>query len=287
MKRIAHISDLHFGTEDPAIAEALLDELDDATVIAISGDLTQRATARQFTAARSFLDALRAPYVVVPGNHDVPLYDLVTRFFDPLRRYRRHITDDLMPLHADDELAVIGIDTAHGFTLKGGRITEAQARAIAARVAPLDVPIKAVVAHHPFVVPDGVSGSLVVDGAARALPILEEAGVDLIFAGHLHVAHIADAAGFRSPDEAIVSVLSGTSISTRLRGEPNGYNRALVDRDELTLVHRQWDGGAFVDVAAKRYRRERGRWRKLAEQVSPAAASPAYRPHGSVAPHRP
>src|SRR5687768_13580306 len=99
MKVIAHLSDLHFGTEDPVVAVALLHELDGTsmpvpTLVAVSGDLTQRATDTQFHACREFLDMLPGPFLVVPGNHDVPMFDVISRFFHPFRRYRRHINDN-------------------------------------------------------------------------------------------------------------------------------------------------------------------------------------------------
>src|SRR5687768_7935425 len=116
MTVVAHISDLHFGTEDPEVAAELLADLDGRNLprpdlVAVSGDLTQRAKPEQFVACREFLARIPAPQIVVPGNHDVPLYDLATRFLDPLARYEQHITDELYPVHIDAELAAIGVPT--------------------------------------------------------------------------------------------------------------------------------------------------------------------------------
>jgi 3',5'-cyclic AMP phosphodiesterase CpdA len=254
MTVIAHISDLHFGTEDREVASALAAELD-VSLVVISGDLTQRARTEQFRAARVFLDDLRAPYLVVPGNHDIPLYDLFSRFAHPLARYRDHVTDELMPTFFGDDLAVVGLNTAHGFTFKGGRVTREQAEAVRDRLAASPARWKAVVAHHPFVVPSGGDPDQRVDGADVALPIFQEAGVDMLLTGHLHVAYASDEAGFRSDDRTIVAVHAGTCISTRRRGEPNGYNRLTVEGADLTIVHRVWDGERFADGASKTYRR--------------------------------
>jgi 3',5'-cyclic AMP phosphodiesterase CpdA len=262
MKVIAHISDPHFGSEDPAIAVALLAELEGRTqprpsLVAITGDLTQRARTHQFFAARAFLDQLAVPFVVVPGNHDVPLYDLVSRFVRPLAKYREHIDDELWPTHFDDELAVVGVATAHGFSFKNGRITEQHTETICHKLSGHHAHWKVLIAHHPFVIPSGVPHVDKVRGGDRALPRLEACGIDLILTGHLHVPHAIDLAGFRSPDRRVISIHAGTSMSTRLRGEPNGYNRIRLAGEDVTILHRVWDGRAFIDGPSKVYRRRR------------------------------
>src|SRR5438045_8810323 len=125
MPVIAHISDLHFGTEDPAIAQGLLEDLAQVqpNLVVNSGDLTQRARVRQFIAARTFLDRIPFPQLTVPGNHDIPLYDMTRRFLAPLARYRRYIAKDLCPMFQTEQLAVMGVNTARSFTWKNGRIS--------------------------------------------------------------------------------------------------------------------------------------------------------------------
>jgi 3',5'-cyclic AMP phosphodiesterase CpdA len=269
MKVIAHLSDLHFGAHDPAVAEALLAELDGRaaarpSLVAVSGDLTQRARESEFRACRAWLERVPAPCLVVPGNHDVPLFDVLSRFDHPFERYQRVITSDLAPLHVDDELAVAGVCTAHPYTVKGGRITGAQLDALTTRLAAHGERCKVLVAHHPFVPPPGAGWGDSVAHADEAVPRLEDAGVELILSGHLHTAYLAETAAFRSGDRAIVSVLAGTCMSTRRRGEPNGYNRLTVDGDELQIEHRVFDGTRFGAGATKVYRRQAGAWKKLA-----------------------
>jgi 3',5'-cyclic AMP phosphodiesterase CpdA len=269
VKELVHLSDLHFGTEDKVVTAGLVAELDGRAgaipaLVAISGDLTQRARDREYRAARAFLDRLPGPYLVVPGNHDIPLYDLFSRLTRPLARYRRHISEDVTPLHVDDELAVAGVDTAHGRTWKDGRITPEQAAVIHGQLINQGQRWKIVVAHHPFMLPSGVDPDERVDGADAAITVFEEAGVSLILSGHLHVSFAADVAGFRSEDRRIVAVNAGTCISDRTRGEPNAYNRLRFDGDQLIIVHRIWDGRAFADGPSKTYRRHpaTGRWLK-------------------------
>lgn len=258
---VAHLSDPHFGTEDPAIAAALLDELRGTTapradLVAISGDLTQRAKPEQFEAACAYLRALRAPYLVVPGNHDIPLFHLYERFVDPLRRYRRYVTDELAPRFANGCLLAAGLATAHGRTTKHGRITDEQVRGLCRQLAGA-AEWKLLVAHHPFVVGPGQEADRV-RGAEDALPRLEDCGLDVILTGHLHVP-LTDETAHRSPDHRIISVHAGTCLSRRLRGEPNGYNRLRFHDERVDITHRVWDGRRFVDGATKRYLRTKTR----------------------------
>jgi 3',5'-cyclic AMP phosphodiesterase CpdA len=258
MKVVIHISDPHFGQADPVIAGALLEEINALrpALVAISGDLTQRARRVQFLAAREWLDRLESPYLVVPGNHDIPLFDLLRRFGAPRERYLHFISADLAPCYHDDELAVCGIDTTKRFTVKSGRILREQAERVTALLAPHTNHWRILVAHHPF---EHASG------ASEVIPMLEAAGVDLVLSGHLHKPHIDDVA-HRTADHRMIAVHAGTCMSTRLRGEPNGYNQLHMDGERVRIVHREWRDMRFVDGAEKTYRRnERGDERIIKE----------------------
>ncbi len=280
MKTIAHISDPHFGRDLPDVGAGLLAELngpDRPTLIAISGDLTQRARSSQFQEARAFLDQLTAPYLVVPGNHDIPIYDVFRRFLDPLGRYKHHVSSNTTPFYEDDEMVVCGMNTAHGHTFKDGRVRPDELAVVCAQFALHPKRWKVLVAHHPFVIPNQVADRHLVDGAAEAIERLEEVSVDLILTGHLHVSYArdADAAGFRNKDHSILGVNAGTCISSRHRGEPNSYNRLAISGDVITIVNRIWDGTQFVDGPEKAYRHGRGSERliKIAETATPAPST--------------
>src|SRR5439155_5226468 len=153
-----------FDRIDPPVVEALAGELagKNPSLVVMSGDFTQRARAGQYAAAARYMGRLPRPQLVVPGNHDIPLYDVITRFFFPLRNYHKYITREVRPVYRDEELLVIGINSARSFTFtldgfwKDGRISEEQLLDVKLRAC--DVPpevFKVVVTHHPFIPPPG------------------------------------------------------------------------------------------------------------------------------------
>ena len=264
MRTIAHVSDLHFGREDPRVVEAVLEDLAAARpdLVVVSGDLTQRARRRQFQAARAFLDRFPAPVLVVPGNHDIPLFDLARRFFRPLGRYRSLVTADLAPLFHDDEVAVLGVNTARSNVWKSGRLSHDQIDGIRARLSPLPPRVfKVLVTHHPFVPPPGTRAHRVVGRGLQALQVAEACGVDLLLAGHLHVGWSGDVrAHHLTIRRSILVVQAGTATSLRVRSEPNTYNVITVDGPALGLAVRGWDGARFAPLSAVRYVKRDEEW---------------------------
>jgi len=264
MRTIAHISDLHFGRIDLRVCEALLADLESLapSLVAVSGDLTQRARRREFAAARAFLARLSAPTLCVPGNHDVPLYDVMRRFASPLARYRRYITSDLSPLYLDDEMAVLGINTARSLTFSGGRISVEQiahAKRHLCAIAPDRV--KAVVTHHQFLAAPGDPTPDLVGRAPDALRALEACGVELLLAGHAHVAYTGDVRSAHvAVQRSILVVQAGTATSTRTRSEANSYNVVTVDDGHVSVLVREWAGAAFVDARRTDFVRRGHEW---------------------------
>ncbi len=248
MRTVVQLSDLHFGTTISAALDPLIDLLWTLSpdLVIVSGDMTQRATREQFLEARAYIDRLPTPRLLVPGNHDVPLYDVVRRFLSPLGRYRRHITDDLSPVFRDDEIAVVGINTARSFTFKGGRIGASQLALLTAycRALPAHV-ARIVVTHHPFDTPVELSGVRAVRGAQRALEAFARFDVDLFLSGHLHLIHTASAAKYVAGYDAPMLV-AGTAVSTRARGEPNSFFVFRVDRDVIACETYTWDAQSLT-----------------------------------------
>jgi len=267
VRTIAHISDLHFGREDPAIVGALREDLKRAEpdLVAVSGDLTQRARRREFAAARAFLHGLDAPVLAVPGNHDIPLFDLARRLLQPLDRYRQYIHEDDNPFLEDEEMAVLGLNTARASELRGdGRISLSQIEVLRRRLEPLPPDrVKVLVTHHPFVpAPAGPQQALVGRGLL-GLQAAEAAGVDVVLAGHLHRGFAGDVRTHHvSIKRSILVFQAGTAVSTRLRGEPNSYNLILLDPPRLSCTVHAWDGQGFRPLAPTRFIKTDDEWRK-------------------------
>jgi 3',5'-cyclic AMP phosphodiesterase CpdA len=264
VRTIAHLSDLHFGRHDETAAECLLADISETKpdVVVVTGDLTQRARHRQFAAARAFLEKLPRPVIVVPGNHDVPLYDILERFLGRLARYRRYICDELQPFFADDELALLGLNTARSAAFANGRISHRQATAIKSVFAEVPANRSRILAiHHPLAAPIAAGNLAPVGRAAMAHKAMIQAGVRLVLSGHYHRAFSGDLPGSELvSDGSILFVHAGTAISTRLRGEPNSYNLLRVDATAVTCTVRSFGGKDFKDAETAHYALLGGRW---------------------------
>jgi 3',5'-cyclic AMP phosphodiesterase CpdA len=250
MKRVlAHLSDLHFGRIDPATLDPLVSAIEDLQpdLIAVSGDLTQRARLREFADARTFLDRLPGPRIVVPGNHDVSLHNPWLRFVSKWSRFREHIQGDirrgnLEQWYADEALVVVGVNTARALTWKGGRINAEQIETVRHSFASAARGVlRVLVAHHPIDVPDDWPRANQAMRARRALECWADCGVDLILAGHAHRAYAGgDAASLRIGKHKAVIVQAGTATSTRGRGEPNSFNVIHVSAHEIRVTRQTW-----------------------------------------------
>ncbi|MDX6529037.1 MAG: hypothetical protein QOH41_1327 [Blastocatellia bacterium] len=272
MRTLAHLSDLHFGRVDEQLIEPLISAVAEVNpdLVAISGDLTQRARSHQFREARVFLDALPQPQIVVPGNHDVPLHNVFTRFLQPLDKYKRHITDDLQPVYVDEEIAVVGVNTARSLTFKGGRINEDQIARIREELCTAGSElIKIVVTHHPFDLPEGYSDRDLVGRAQMAMTDLADCGADLFLAGHLHVSHTGHTAKrYNIRGHSALVVQAGTASSTRGRGEANSFNVIRINRPNISVERMTWQpaSSAFVLSGEENFRHTSDGWVRLPEE---------------------
>jgi len=245
MRTIVHLSDIHFGRVDPRVVAPLVDAIRAVapTLVAVSGDLTQRARRRQFKQARAFLDQLPPPLLVVPGNHDVPLFNLAARLLDPFGGYRRHIAQDLEPMYQDEEMIAVGMNSARSVPFHGGgRLNVAQVTHTHARlVAAPQHAIRIVVTHHPFDLPKSHGDEHLIGRSDMAMRQLAAAGADLFLAGHLHVSHIGHTAErYRIAGHSALVVQAGT-MSMRGRGEVNTFNVLRLARPLITIERHSWD----------------------------------------------
>jgi 3',5'-cyclic AMP phosphodiesterase CpdA len=270
LSTIAHLSDVHFGHHDPAVVaavEAFLFERRPDLVV-ISGDFTQRARVAQYREAAAFLDRIEnggLPTLAVPGNHDVPLYDVVRRFTRPLHRYKRFIDDDLCPYWENDELAVLGINTARSLTIKDGSVSYEQMHRIREAFHPVpDSKTRILVTHHPlFAMPLGDEGELskVANRSVDALSAAADAGVDILLAGHFHRSYSASAREMVETAGPALVVQAGTATSTRLRGgEQQSFNWIELAKDKLDLQVFRWSETRFDPGRLTSFRYDGENW---------------------------
>ena len=253
--RIAHLTDVHFGAEDPAVVEGLVGDIaaSPPDLVVISGDLTMGARRREFRAARAFMDRLGVPTLAVPGNHDITPYKLAERLFMPYLRWREEIDVETEPVWQDSRVGVVGLNTARrvGTDLdwSKGRVTTLRLNRALARLDAFPPGLmRIVVVHHPLLSPPGETSPQVAGNAEKALAAFQAHGVRLILAGHLHRSYARTGA---SGGAAPLVLQGGSATSVRLRGEANAYNRIDVAADGSAMIEgRMWDGHAWQTASS-------------------------------------
>jgi 3',5'-cyclic AMP phosphodiesterase CpdA len=256
---VLHISDTHFGTEVPAVVEALvqLAEEQRPALVVLSGDITQRARPSQFRAARAFVDRLGAPVLAVPGNHDIPLFDLWARLSAPYANHIAAFGAELEPLHRSNELLVLGVNTTRAWRHKHGQVSGPQVERVACELEGAGTAqLRVVVVHQPVAVVRAQDAVHRLRGHAEALERWARAGADLVLGGHIHLPYIAHSLGLARP---LWAVQAGTAVSSRVRpGVPQSVNLLRWDAGAVRCVIERWDHsvaeGRFVRSATTEVR---------------------------------
>lgn len=251
VRRILHLSDLHFGRVESTILDPLVDFVKQkkCDVIVISGDLTQRATREQFRQAKEFLGRLEVKQVVVPGNHDIPLYKIWVRLFRPFRNFLNLISKDLEPVFVDDEVAIVGLNTV-SFWSPEGIFSADRLEALAKKFRTLpQESIKILVSHHAIPSDEMASRDL---------------NFDLALAGHEHEAKFV--LGSWTNKHSHIFVQAGTATSTRVRhGQPNSFNLIEIDGPNLKIGSWEWAASesTFNEKRSGRFVKGQGGWASL------------------------
>jgi len=251
MRLIAHISDLHFGRHDPRKVAALLHSLEDnrPDLVVVSGDLTQRARRTEFAEARQFLDRIGKPIVVVPGNHDVPLYAVHQRFLQPFTKYNRFIAPSGIEnsYFADAQLAVLGLNTARRLVWKAGRVSFEQMGEIRRAFADLPQDVwKILVTHHPLASAEGEPMIELAGRARLALRTVADAGVHILLSGHHHRAVVGGVEPKLVLDGTVLVIHAGTAVSGRTRGtEGNSFNLIQLEAAHVRVTVMEWSQNGF------------------------------------------
>ena len=270
MTLLAHISDIHFGHEDALIVEGLLESLRKMKpdVIVVSGDLTQRARKAQFRKARAFLREMpKVPRLVVPGNHDVSATNLIERLTRPLKRYQKFITEDLSPYLDMGDVAIAGINTVRLLNRKDGRINQGQVKTACAQLGRAkENAVRIVVTHHPMDLPMEDLKHPLVARSKMAVEAFSTCGVDLFLSGHLHTGQslVTTTRHKEHVRYGAVVAQAGTAVSTRTRGEANGWNlielSGRADGAEMVIRQMLWEGKSFGKGPVSRFRSGPAGW---------------------------
>ncbi|MBK1685662.1 metallophosphoesterase family protein [Rhodoferax fermentans] len=264
MSVLLQISDAHFGTEQASVVEALvaLSQQQRPDVLVLSGDITQRARASEFHAARALVNRLGKPVLAIPGNHDIPLFNLGSRLLHPYARHCEAFGDELEPVHTSPELLVLCINTTRWYRHKNGEVSPAQIERVSKRLASAEPgQLRVVVVHHPVAVLRAVDVQNLLRGHAAALQLWAAAGADLVLGGHIHLPYVIALPDLARP---MWAVQAGTAVSSRVRdGVPNSVNllrwgsdapagRCLIERWDYTAASQAFVRTAVTDVQPAR-----------------------------------
>jgi 3',5'-cyclic AMP phosphodiesterase CpdA len=222
---VLQISDTHFGTEQPWVMEALtcLVREQRPSLLVLSGDITQRARTGQFRAARAFIDRLNTPWLALPGNHDIPLFNLWARWRSPWAGFTAAFGPELAPIHRSADLLVLGVNTTRAHRHRHGEVSQPQIEWVAQQLRQASpAQLRVVVGHQPLAVPRAGEARHLLRGHAAALRHWASSGADLVLGGHIHLPYVQEVRGQARP---MWVVQAGTALSTRLRhGVPNSVN---------------------------------------------------------------
>jgi len=269
LRRLIHITDLHFGRITPGILDSLQLNIRESRpdLCIISGDLTMRSRPREWRQARAFLDRLTVPCMVIPGNHDLPYVNLYERFTDPYGRFQKYVNEELNPTFRDGELAIAGVNTARPwvphYTWKEGSFSREQVEHVESFFRSAGEGLfKIVFTHHPFLPPPEKPDTYLVRHARRALRVFEAVGVDLLLGGHLHLSYRGDiTTHFSMIKRSIICAQASTATSSRLRNNiPNGFNVIVIDGDRVEIHSREWAEDTYTTVSVDTFLRTATGW---------------------------
>lgn len=256
MTRIVHLSDLHFGFHRAGLVEPLLARVNRARadLVVVTGDVTHRGRATQYRQAAAFLGRITAPLMVVPGNHDVPLYNLLLRFLAPYRGYRRAIGPDLCPTRQVGAVRVIGLNSVDPWAVQRGILREGAVDEVIGSLDGAGTNIAAL--HHPLEHLPQVDKELS-RHAPEALSRLERAGVQVALSGHLHV-WATDAMLAHTAHPGVLQVQAGTALCARETDRQNEFavlqfdgSHLLIERHIAPMTQPGFDPPVFEHFSRK------------------------------------
>lgn len=242
--RIIHLSDLHFGTESGSIVQDIIESIKALApnLIIISGDFTQIASKQEFEQAQNFISELPAQVFCIPGNHDIPRYNLFERLFNPYNKYKKFINKNLSPVFITNDFVLAGMNTARRvlahWNWANGAISKKQLDMLEDAFAQVERKYRICVMHHPVHKPAKSPLKVFVFGASRALKKIKDLQVDIVLTGHVHYASL-------TVIHKTVFVSASTAISSRLRAQENGFNVIDLSSQFFEITHHSYNEKKF------------------------------------------
>ncbi|MBV1787984.1 metallophosphoesterase [Marinobacterium sp. D7] len=243
--RIVHLSDPHFGTEQPQVCDALLERISELVpdLVVLSGDITQRATASQFDSAHRFVARLpEVPVLVAPGNHDIPLWDLGRRIFSPYGRFSERFT--LPPFAWSDKgVQLLALNSAPRWRHRNGELALGRLSKQLNELTRTPARHRIALFHHPVDCRRHQDRHNVIRDAEGICRVLNDYGVDLVMGGHIHDPLMRTSEHlYPSLQPTLVFLLAGTCVSSRTRvGAPNSFNLIDIRRPGQEMMIERWD----------------------------------------------
>ena len=256
--KLLQISDPHFGTEQLPVVTALLEfvKAQAPDLVLLSGDITQRARRNQFAAAGRFVKQLSCPVLAVPGNHDIPLYNLAARFINPYGNFQRVFGSNLEPEFETDEVLVIGINSTRASRHKNGEVSPEQVARVIQRLRQAKPEqLRVIMQHHPVkAVAESDTANLLI-GREHAVPAWVDAGLDLLVGGHIHLPYVWPIYGQAGETgRKGWTAQAGTALSSRVRGDiPNSVNLIShsLDNGKHQCAVERWDYSSQAQAFAQ------------------------------------
>ena len=268
MYKIIHISDLHFGRENDVAVNALTGEIKklDPDVMVISGDLTQRAKRKEYVLAKKFVDSVACPKVIIPGNHDIPLYNIFQRLTNPFERFDSFFPEAEYDFYSDDKVNIFGLNSVRARRWKSGKVSEEEMKEIEFSDSLKSEKLRIATLHHNLVYRSHIRDVDKFLRTNRLIRNFKDNDIDLILFGHDHKKLVRGNATDKSGPSDLIFIQAGSSISNRLRGEPNSYNIIFYENNSLTVKSKELRQDIFIESADHNFYKKSGKWAQEANK---------------------
>ncbi|MEN8194741.1 MAG: metallophosphoesterase [Bacteroidota bacterium] len=264
MQKIVHISDIHFGKEDESIVNALLTKINEIApnVIVVSGDLTQRAKHREYKKVKLFLSKLDFPKVVIPGNHDIPLYNLLGRVINPFRKFDYYFPN--CNRYENEQVSIVGLNSVRNLRWKSGKLTikDLEESSEELKVKKNAEKLKIVVMHHNLLhLPSNKNSESIFRTKLMQKWIFDN-GIDLILFGHDHKSTIKPILFDHDNIFDFILIQAASATSTRRRGNENSFNLIMLENSFMQISIETYEQHKYKTSSRIKFNKQLIGWEK-------------------------